>query len=311
MTYRKLQVFLCHSSQDKLLVRELNQKLIGESWIAPWLDEEKLLAGQDWDIEIEKAVEAADAVIVCLSNNSVNKEGYVQKELRGVINVALEKPPETIFIIPLRLDECSIPRSIKHIHYFDYFPPEKITTTYRRLLSSLETRANLLGINIEEIKEQVQKETEEKNQRELVERIRKEAREKARHEEEKILRQEAEERARIEIRDEIYKLIEEGKRKEAVEKERREKELIQKKADELYKHEMELLSHKRAEKEKEERKKHERGPNEIDYLLSSETPKNRTSVIIGIATLAIILTCCITSVVGWQYGDNISQWLGL
>ena len=62
---RKLRVFLCHSSQDKPIVRELYQRLNAEGWIDPWLDEEKLLPGQDWDMEIEKAVEAANAVIMC------------------------------------------------------------------------------------------------------------------------------------------------------------------------------------------------------------------------------------------------------
>jgi hypothetical protein len=57
-TDRKLRVFLCHSSQDKSIVRELYQRLNAEGWIDPWLDEEKLLPGQDWDMEIEKAVEA-------------------------------------------------------------------------------------------------------------------------------------------------------------------------------------------------------------------------------------------------------------
>jgi len=54
-TDRKLRVFLCHSSQDKPIVRELYQRLLSESWIDRWLDEEKLLPGQDWDMEIEKA----------------------------------------------------------------------------------------------------------------------------------------------------------------------------------------------------------------------------------------------------------------
>ena len=61
---RKLRVFLCHSSNDKPTVHELYQRFKAEGWINPWLDEEKLLPGQDWDLEIEKAVEAADAVEV-------------------------------------------------------------------------------------------------------------------------------------------------------------------------------------------------------------------------------------------------------
>ncbi len=31
---RKLRVFLCHASQDKLIVRELYQRLLAEGWIA-------------------------------------------------------------------------------------------------------------------------------------------------------------------------------------------------------------------------------------------------------------------------------------
>ncbi|MEK6754369.1 MAG: toll/interleukin-1 receptor domain-containing protein [Chloroflexota bacterium] len=61
---RKLRVFLCHSSQDKPIVpqgddiRELYQRLNAEGWIDPWLDGEKLLPGQDWDLEIENGVSA-------------------------------------------------------------------------------------------------------------------------------------------------------------------------------------------------------------------------------------------------------------
>ena len=79
---RKLRVFLCHSSQDKVVARELYQRLSAEGWIDPWLDKEKLLPGQDWELEIEKSVESADVVIVCLSKRSVEKEGYYQKEIK-------------------------------------------------------------------------------------------------------------------------------------------------------------------------------------------------------------------------------------
>ena len=48
---RKLKVFLCHSSDDKPAVRDLYQRLKSEGWIDPWLDEEKLYPGQDWDYE--------------------------------------------------------------------------------------------------------------------------------------------------------------------------------------------------------------------------------------------------------------------
>lgn len=150
---RKLSVFLCHASQDKPVVRDLYGRLLGESWIDPWLDEEKLLPGQDWDLEIEKAVEAADVVIVCLSSHSVSKEGYVQRELKFVLDIALEKPEGTIFVIPLRLDDCAVPRRLRSWQYVDYYPQDHRKRAYQRLVQSLHGRYDqlLAGIDAAEI----------------------------------------------------------------------------------------------------------------------------------------------------------------
>ncbi len=79
---------------DKPVVRELYRRLLAENRFDSWLYEEMLLPGQDWDLEIEKTVESSDAVIVCVSSVSVAKEGYVQRELRRVLDIALEKPEE-------------------------------------------------------------------------------------------------------------------------------------------------------------------------------------------------------------------------
>jgi hypothetical protein len=136
---RLLQVFLCHASQDKPAVRGLAQRLFAEGWIDPWLDEEKLLPGQDWRLKIEEAVETSDIVIICLSSNSVSKEGFVQKELRYAKDIALEKPDETIFLIPLRLDNCETPRGLRSYQWVDYFGENK-EKAYSALLQSLKLR---------------------------------------------------------------------------------------------------------------------------------------------------------------------------
>jgi len=143
---KQLKVFLCHSSHDKPIVRELYQKLDRESWIDPWLDEKKLLPGQDWNMEIEKAVEISHIVLVFLTNNSVNKEGYIQRELRNILDIALNMTENTIFIIPLKLEECDMPRSLKTWQWLNYFPPSEHTEAYERLIASLKIRANKLGI---------------------------------------------------------------------------------------------------------------------------------------------------------------------
>jgi hypothetical protein len=144
-TERKLRVFLCHASQDKRIVRELYQRLLAEDWIDPWLDEEKLLPGQDWNLEIEKAVETSDVVVVCVSSTSVAKEGYIQKELRRVLDIALEKLYGAIFVIPVKLDNCELPRQLRDRQALDYFPESRQAAAYDRLKASLKIRKDGLG----------------------------------------------------------------------------------------------------------------------------------------------------------------------
>jgi formylglycine-generating enzyme required for sulfatase activity len=126
----------------------LYQKLLNETWIQPWLDEEELHPGQTWETEIEKAVESSDVVLVCLSNNSIHKKGYVQKELRFALDIALEMPEETIFIVPLRLEECVPPRSLREWQYADYFEGQR-ERAFQKLLISLEKRADSVGLKYE------------------------------------------------------------------------------------------------------------------------------------------------------------------
>jgi hypothetical protein len=75
------RIFLCHSSGDKAVVRELYRRLRSDGF-DPWLDEEDLLPGMSWEDEIQKAVRASNVIIVCLSATAIGKAGYVQRRLR-------------------------------------------------------------------------------------------------------------------------------------------------------------------------------------------------------------------------------------
>jgi guanylate kinase len=120
VTKRPLRVFLCHASDDKEIVRVLYNKL--KFWgIDVWFDEENILPGQDWRLEISKAVYKADVVLICISNNSTTKEGYIQREIKFALDVADEKPEGVIYIIPLRLEECKVPRQLQNIQWVDLY----------------------------------------------------------------------------------------------------------------------------------------------------------------------------------------------
>ncbi len=208
MPTRKLNVFLCHAKEDKSTVRELYRQLTAEGWMDVCLDEQNLLPGQEWDMEIEKAVEAADVVIVCLSSHSVDKEGYVQKELRFVLNIAEEKPEGTIFVVPLRLGDCQVPRRIRGWQYADYFPNEERARAYQRLLFSLRMRARKLDISTLSL-------AEEQARRDAEERARLEAEEKARKEKDEKDKKAAEEKARLQAERRAKREREAREKKEA------------------------------------------------------------------------------------------------
>lgn len=127
------QIFLCHSSADKLEVRNLYRRLLSDNF-SPWLDEQDILPGADWDREVRHAVQSSAIVLVCLSRSSINKEGYLQKEIRFVLDTAATKPDGTIYVIPVRLEHCDIPESLSKWQAVDLFVPGG----YDRLLSALE-----------------------------------------------------------------------------------------------------------------------------------------------------------------------------
>jgi len=213
---RSLRVFLCHASDDKPAVRELYRQLCAEGWLDVWLDEEKLLPGQEWDLEIEKAVEAADVVLVCLSTHSVDKEGYIQEELRFVLNIADQKPEGAIFIIPIRLNDCPAPRRLRMWQYVDYYPKDRRKWAYERILQSLKLRAARLGIStVNPAEENAHREADERARQEAEEKARKDKEEQERNAAEEWMRKQAEEKARQERETREIKKAEEQARKAA------------------------------------------------------------------------------------------------
>lgn len=143
VTPRPLRIFLCHSADDKPAVRSLYQSLRSDGF-EPWLDEEDLLPGQEWEKEIVNAVRASDVVIVCFSKASVNKKGYVQKEIKFSLDVADELPEGTFFLLPVKLEECEIPQWLKIWQWINLFEADG----YERLRRALKNRAETLASSI-------------------------------------------------------------------------------------------------------------------------------------------------------------------
>lgn len=131
---KKLLVFISHASEDNAAAKRLTKRL-KEDGFDPWLDEERLLPGQDWGLEIEKAMRESGAILLCFSQESVSKESYIQKEYKRAMRIQEEKPEGSIFVIPVRLDDCELPFYLREIQWVDY--PDG----YDRLVAALNLRA--------------------------------------------------------------------------------------------------------------------------------------------------------------------------
>lgn len=116
------QVFLAYAEEDRSLVRRLFADLQNAGF-EPWMDQERLLPGQNWQRAIDQAIDLSEFFIGCFSSHSTAKRGYFQAELEYALGVASRVPAEEIFLIPARFDDCEMPRQItRKVQYVDLFP---------------------------------------------------------------------------------------------------------------------------------------------------------------------------------------------
>lgn len=145
----KLIPFLSYAKINKFVVREFAEKLKSEGWIDPWFDEEDILPGQVWQESVTIGVRNSHAVIIFLSKAAVISEGFFQREIKLALDTAAEKPDGTIFIIPIRLNDCEVPAMLQKYQYVDYFGSEEHKEhMYSSLIASLKWRAQNLGIEV-------------------------------------------------------------------------------------------------------------------------------------------------------------------
>ena len=116
------QVFVAYVEEDLAQARRLCLGL-AQAGMRPWLDKDKLLPGQNWPRSIERAISNSDAFVACFSPRSIAKRGQFQSELRFALDCARRLPLGTTFLVPVRFEECLVPRRISdQVQYVDLHP---------------------------------------------------------------------------------------------------------------------------------------------------------------------------------------------
>ena len=115
-------IFIAYGAEDQAAVASLYQ-VFERAGFSPWMDCKKLLPGQNWARALEAAIETSDFFVPCFSSRSVDKRGGFQAEIRYALDCARRVPLEEIYLVPVRLDACRVPRSVqREWQYIDLFP---------------------------------------------------------------------------------------------------------------------------------------------------------------------------------------------
>lgn len=135
----KISIFLNYIREDQPDVEALYLRLQAAGF-APWMDVHDLLPGQEWWPGIQRAIDKAHFVIVCLSPRAVEKRGIVQREQVRALDYAEGMLADDIYLIPLRLAECDTPARLGKYQWVDYFRPDGWDRLLAGLRAGLERR---------------------------------------------------------------------------------------------------------------------------------------------------------------------------
>ena len=102
--------FISYAREDRRRVDRL-QGILESAGIRVWRDTANIWPGQDWKIEIRKAILTGSlAFIACFSENTELKDSsYQNEELILAVEQMRRRPPGVAWLIPVRFAECNVP----------------------------------------------------------------------------------------------------------------------------------------------------------------------------------------------------------
>ena len=117
------KIFISYARTDKDMARRVFKRMKETEGIEPWFDEESLLPGAKWRPEIRKAIRDSDYFLALVSSKSNQGRGVRHSELGQALDILKEFPINARYLIPVRLNDCKMPRDeLEEISWVDVFP---------------------------------------------------------------------------------------------------------------------------------------------------------------------------------------------
>ncbi len=140
----RIQIFLSYVEEDRQVVEQLYRKL-HEAGFRPWMSPKDVLPGQPWKETIHKAIRESDFFLACLSENSVVKRSFFDTEIQEALTMWEHERRRDIYLIPVRLDNCTVPQSLHHLQWLNFFEPDEWTRLLEAIHASQPGRPNRLS----------------------------------------------------------------------------------------------------------------------------------------------------------------------
>ena len=116
------KVFLSYGREELDSAKRMYKEL-KKAGLSVWFDKESLLPGHKWKNEIKKAIRTSRYFLALMSKKSLDRKGFLNKELTEALEILDEYPESDIFLIPVRIDECKPSHlRLSELNRVDMFP---------------------------------------------------------------------------------------------------------------------------------------------------------------------------------------------
>jgi len=99
-------IYISYSEKDIDSAKRISDFLKKMSFNT-WLVDESIKPGQHVKIEINRAIKNCKYFLALLSSYSVSQRSRVNSEINEALSILDEYPDSSIFIIPIRLEDCA------------------------------------------------------------------------------------------------------------------------------------------------------------------------------------------------------------
>ena len=128
----KQRIFIIYSHKDKEKAGKITEQL-KELGYNPWFDQQEILPGQKWTKAINQAIEDSAVALFLSSKNTEEEGGYIKNEMKAAMEVLRAKGEGYSPVIPVYLEESSLPEELKGIHAVKYFEESGLETLNKGL----------------------------------------------------------------------------------------------------------------------------------------------------------------------------------